>query len=181
VNNTSSTVATFNVDNHLKLRKQMDYLGANVDTMWVGTGTKMDISALVFGWGKAAVTSACASAYPSAQQDRYRINIDRGNRILGGVVDIIEDDLGQVYLVRDRWMPVSPANGAAATTAYGTTANANGYFLFDRSKVLFTILDDIQYRPLPETADGDRGVVRIEWGTKCLHPNAVGMVYNCAN
>lgn len=157
----STTVSgAFATGSFLNLRAAMDKAGADPDTLLVSTGVKADVSILALGLNATATNTSLR-----------RFVQDASSKTLGGVIEIIEDDFGQIMIVRDRWM-----NQASATAA--TTANAPFYLLFDRAKVQVGIFDAPHHTPLPPNGNHERGFIAAAITCKVAHPSALGFGHN---
>lgn len=150
----------FGTGTFINLHAAMDKAGADPDTLLVSTGVKADVTILALGVSPTATNTSLR-----------RFVQDASSKTLGGVIDIIEDDYGQVMVVRDRWM-----TQASATAA--TTANAPFYLLFDRSKVQIGIFDAPRHQPLPPNGNHERGFISAAITCKVLHPSALGFGHN---
>lgn len=155
---------------YLNLHRKMDELGASPDTLLVSSGVKADISINVMGlgtnvYGTAGGTSSIRRVTQQASDKRW-----------GAVVDILEDDFGDVMIVRDRWLPT--ASATASGTAYGLATDVAAYFLFDKSKVKIGVFNPPEHKPLPPNGDYERGFVLAEFSLKILHPSCVGAGLN---
>jgi hypothetical protein len=161
----------FATASYASLRATMDTNGADPDTMFVNSPVKVAISAGVLG-GTLIPNGGGTTAVQGLLR---RFNADAYEKELSTIIDVMEDDFGRVVLIRDRWMP--SANTTAGT---GTTAGA-AYILLDRSKAKVGFFQRPDHFPLPPNGDSQRGFVLAEWGTKLLHPYAMGVGANVTN
>ena len=150
---------------YLNLHRKMDELGADPDTLLVSSGVKSDISQTLMG------LSGSASA---ANNSLRRITQASTDKRWGAIIDILEDDFGDVMVVRDRWLPT--ASATASSTALANDAPA--YFLFDRNMIKFGVFNPPEHKPLPPNGDYERGFVVAEVSLKVLHPSCVGAGMN---
>lgn len=154
--NGSFATATF-----LALHEAMDTEGAEPDTLFVSSGVKADISALIL------------APLSSGGNPLISYNKELSSREVEVVVDVIVDDFDRVMIVRDRWIP------QGSTTASGTaSANQNACYLVDRSKLKWLVFDEPQHLPLPPHGLHDWGIVFAELSFKVAHPSAIGFGCN---
>jgi hypothetical protein len=165
VTNVNGTFATATYGG---LRAAMDAAGADPDTLFVTSPTKVAISIGVINGGLFTGGQSPATANGVLR----RFTQDAFEKEISTVIDVMEDDFGRVVLIRDRWMPYTSATAANVTGASGA------YFLMDRSKVKLGFFQRPDHFPLPPNGDSQRGFVLAEWGMKVLHPSAVGVGYN---
>lgn len=152
----------FATGSYMALREAMDNEGAEPDALFCSTGVKLDISNLFRKPpGGGDVTD------PSP----FRVNQLPNDNRFRSVVSFLEDDLGEVFCVRDQFIP----QASATATASGLAA---AYFLLDRSKVRFCIWNGIRHIPLPPDGTVFRGIVEAWWGMKALHPSSIGIGWN---
>lgn len=169
--NVSGAWATASYHN---LRRKMDEAGAMPDTLLVSSAHKADISNSLVGFG--------SSQYNSS----VRINRMMDDRSVGGTVEVIEDDYGQVGIYRDRWLPlqgsavVDSLNTSAKLRSIGSTA-LGAYFLFDRKHIRVGVFQPPTMKALPPNGDYERGFVMAEIATKVMHPSSVGIGANITN
>lgn len=157
VTNVSGAFAT---GSFLNLHRKLDELGANPDTLLVSSGVKSDISQAILGLSP---TTANASAM-------RRFTQPATDKSFSAIIDILEDDFGQVSIVRDRWLPTASAVASTSATALNGTAAA--YFLFDKSMVKIGTFQPPMHKPLPPNGDYERGFIVAEVSLKVLHPSA---------
>lgn len=150
---------SFATASFLALHEAMDSEGAEPDTLFVSSGVKADISALIL------------APLASGNNPSISYNKEIGAREVEIVVDVIVDDFDRVMIVRDRWIPQSSATGTAS-------ANVAAYYLVDRSKLKWLVFDEPQTFPVPPTGLSDKGIVFAELSFKVAHPSAVGWGYN---
>lgn len=160
----------FSHSSYLNLHRKMDEVGVSPDTLLVSSGVKSDISQSVLG----IAPSISVTATPSLRRFTQASN----DRRYGGIIDILEDDFGQVQIVRDRWLPTASAVAAAHASTTGLTSPAACYFLFDKSYVKMGIFQAPVHKALPPNGDYERGFIVSEIAVKVLHPSAVAAGLN---
>lgn len=152
---------------YLNLHRKMDELGAQPDTLLVSSGVKADISQTLMGLNSSA---------SAGNNSIRRVTQPSTDKRWGAIVDILEDDFGDVQIIRDRWLPT--ASATASGTAYGLATDVAAYFLFDKSKVKIGVFNPPEHKPLPPNGDYERGFVLAEFSLKVLHPSCVGAGLN---
>jgi hypothetical protein len=166
---TGNVNSTFATGSYANIRGLMDAAGADPDTMFVTSQTKVNISAGILA---GTMVYGAASTIAGNAGLLRRFNADAYEKEVSSIIDVMEDDFGRVVLIRDRWMP------NAAGTATGVTGTGSAYFIMDRSKVKVGFFQRPDHFPLPPNGDSQRGFVLAEWGMKLLHPKALGVGYN---
>lgn len=164
VTNVSGAWATAS---YINLHRKMDELGADPDTLLVSSGVKSDISQTLMGLKNTA---------SDGTNFIRRITQASTDKRWGAVVQILEDDFGDVMIVRDRWLPTQTA--VLTGSATGLTGDAAAYFLFDKTMMKIGVFQQPEHKPLPPNGDYERGFVVAEVGFKILHPSAVAAGLN---